>query len=246
VKKVISLCFILALGILLLAVVASMPRMGDPQSPTNTHVIDRYLERAEEETGAENVITGVILNYRGYDTEGEVTVIFTGLAAVLAILGREKRGRVHAYPDRSPVRSSLVVRSAVRFLFPFILLFSLYTVLHGDISPGGGFQGGAVLAAGAFVLAAALGLWSAGRPVPPWLRYALEGAAPVAFFTVGVIGILGGAEFLTYMLPRVAAGLQPSLRTWMTLFIELGIGTGGAMIFLSILMALSREEGEPS
>jgi len=242
VKKVISLCFIGALGVLLLMVMASMPRMGDPQSPTNTRVIDRYLEGAEEETGTENVITGVILNYRGYDTMGEVTVIFTGLAAVLAVLGRERRGRIHAYPDRSPIRPSIIVRSAVSFLLPFIVLFSLYTVLHGEISPGGGFQGGAVLAAGMFVFAAAFGLWRAGRTVPPWLRYAVEGAAPVTFFLVGAAGLVGGAEFLTYMLPKASAGLQPSLRTWMTLLVEGGIGAGGAMIFLSILMAMAREE----
>ncbi len=241
-KKVVSLCFIGALGVLLLMLVSSMPRMGDPGSPTNRRVVDRYLEKAEEETGTENVITGVILNYRGYDTMGEVTVIFTGLAAVLAVLGREKRGRVYAYPDRSPVRSSIIVRSAAGFLLPFIALFSLYTVLHGEISPGGGFQGGAVMAAGMFLFAAAFGLWKAGRTVPPRLRFAVEGAAPITFFLVGVAGLLGGGEFLAYMLPRVSAGLQPALRTWLTLLVEGGIGAGGAMIFISVLMALAREE----
>lgn len=241
-KKALSLCFIGALGVLLLLVVTSMPRMGDPQSPTNSRVVDRYLERAEEETGAENVITGVILNYRGYDTMGEVTVIFTGLAAVLAVLGRERRGRVHAYPDRSPTRPSIIVRSAVSFLLPFILLFSLYTVLHGEISPGGGFQGGAVLAAGLFIFAAAFGLWRVERTVPPWLRYAVEGAAPVTFFLVGMVGLIGGVEFLTYLLPGASGDFQPALRTWMTLLVEGGIGAGGAMIFISILMAMGREE----
>ena len=244
-KKILSITFILALGVLLLVVMASLPRMGDPDAPTNSNVIPRYIEQSEEETGAENVVTGVILNYRGYDTMGEVTVIFTGLAAVLGILGRERRRRNYAYPDRSPVRSSVVVRTAVLFLAPFILLFSIYTILHGDVSPGGGFQGGAIIGASMIVFTTIFGLWEATARIPQKIRFPLEGAALVTFFIIGVMGIIGGGEFLTYMLPNVSPTLQPALRTWMTLLVEVGIGVGGAIIFISILFSLSREE-EPA
>ena len=241
-KKVLSIMFILALGILLLVVMANMPRMGDPEAPTTRNVIPRYLERAEEETGTQNVITGIILNYRGYDTMGEVTVIFTGLAAVLGILGRERRRKNYAYPDRSPVQPSVVVRTAVRFLVPFVLIFSIYTILHGDISPGGGFQGGAIIGASMIVFTTIFGLWESTARIPQKVRFPLEGAALMVFFAVGVVGIFGGGNFLTYMLPNVSSTLQPALRTWMTLFVEVGIGVGGAIIFISILFALSREE----
>lgn len=241
-KKVLSLSFILALGVLLLVVVAHLPRMGDPQAPTRNNVILRYLENGEEETGAENVVTGVILNYRGYDTMGEVTVIFTGLAAVLGILGRERRGRNYAYPDRSPVRPSVIVRTAVTFLAPFIILYSFYTILHGDVSPGGGFQGGAIIGASVIVFTTIFGLWEATVRIPRKVRFPLEGAAIIAFFAIGTIGVVGGGEFLTYLIPDVGSGIQPDLRTWLTLLVETGIGAGGAIIFISILFALSREE----
>lgn len=241
-KKILTLSFILALGVLLLVVAAGLPRMGDPDNPTNTNVAPRYLEKGQEETGTENAVTGVILNYRGYDTMGEVTVIFTALAAVLGILGRERRGRNYAYPDRSPVRSSVVVRTAVRFLVPFILIFSIYTILHGDISPGGGFQGGAIIGASMIVFTTIFGLWEATVRIPQKVRLPLEGAALMAFFAVGVVGVIGGGEFLTYMLPGVGPTLQPALRTWMTMLVEVGIGVGGAIIFISILFAMSREE----
>jgi multicomponent Na+:H+ antiporter subunit B len=241
-KKVIALLFIGALLVLLLYVIGNMPGMGDEDTPTNRNVIPRYLEKAEEECGTTNVITGVILNYRGYDTMGEVTVIFTGLAGVLAIIGRERKGRNYAYTDFSEIHSSVIVRTAVGFLVPFILLFSIYTILHGDISPGGGFQGGAIIGASLIIFTTIFGLWESTTRIPQLLRFPLEGAALLSFFTVGVVGMLGGGNFLTYMLPRLATSLQPAVRTWLTLVVEIGIGVGGAMVFVSILFALLREE----
>ena len=243
-KRIFSLLFIGALLVLLLYVVAGMPPMGDPETPTATHVIPRYLERAEEETHTENVITGVILNYRGYDTMGEVTVIFCALAGVLAVLGRERRGRISGFVDRSPVPSSTIVRTMVRFMVPFIVLFSVYTILHGEISPGGGFQGGAIIGGSMIIFTTIFGLHESSRRVPQKVRAPLEGAAVLAFFAVGTLGLVGGGNFLTYAWPHVARGLHPSLVTWLTVLVEVGIGLGGAMVLISILFAMIREEEE--
>ncbi|NPV58225.1 MAG: hypothetical protein HPY75_01015 [Actinobacteria bacterium] len=243
-KNLLALLFIIALAALLLYVAANMPPMGDPDNPTATHVIPRYLEGAEKETHTENVITGIILNYRGYDTMGEVTVIFSALAAVLAVLGRERRGRIHAYVDRSTVPSSVIVRTMVRFLVPLIVLFSVYTILHGEISPGGGFQGGAIIGGSMIVFTTIFGLYESSRRIPQKVRFPLEGSAVVTFFLVGVLGMVGGGNFLTYAWPRVAAGLQPALVTWLTVLVEIGIGLGGAMVLTSILFCMIREEEE--
>jgi multicomponent Na+:H+ antiporter subunit B len=244
VKNILALLFTVALGVLLLYVVASMPPMGDANTPTREHVIPRYLENAEEETNTPNVITGIILNYRGYDTMGEVTVIFCALACVLAVLGREKRGRIFAYVDRSEVPPSVIVKTMVRFLVPFIILFSIYTILHGEISPGGGFQGGAIIGASMIIFTTIFGLWEASERIPQRLRAPLEGSAVMAFFTVGVLGLIGGGNFLTYAWPHVSGSLQSSVVLWLTIFIEIGIGMGGAMVLISILFSMSREEDE--
>lgn len=243
-KRILSLVILLGLAALLLYVVANMPRMGDPTNPTNSHVAPRYLENTGEEAGAENAVTGVILNYRGYDTMGEVTVIYTALAAVLAVLGREKRGRIYAYFDHSRVRTSVIVRTFVAFLIPFIILFSVYTILHGDMSPGGGFQGGAIIGASMIIFTTLFGLWEASRRIPQRIRLPLEGAAVLTFFLVGMLGVIGGESFLTYLLPYVAGSIQPALRTWLLIIVEIGIGVGGAMIFTSILFSMIREEEE--
>jgi multicomponent Na+:H+ antiporter subunit B len=64
-----------------------LPRFGDPNSPAARHVSPRYIEHSHEETGAPNFVTGVLADYRGYDTLGETTVIFTAGLACLLILG---------------------------------------------------------------------------------------------------------------------------------------------------------------
>lgn len=244
-KKVLALLFIAALFALLLYVVATMPAMGDADNPTNSsEVIERYLEKAEEETHAVNVITGVILNYRGYDTMGEVSVIFCALAAVLAVLGRERRGKIYAYTDRSGVPSSVIVKTMVAFLVPFIILFSIYTIMHGEISPGGGFQGGAIVGASMIIFTTIFGLYESSVRIPLRVRAPLEGVAVITFFIVGVLGLIGGGNFLTYAWPDIATSLQPAVVVWLTILVEIGIGMGGAMVLISILFSLIREEEE--
>ena len=81
--------FALAAGLALLLAWASAdrPRFGTPAAPANVHVAPRYLEQGPIETGMPNVVTAVLASYRGYDTLGEVTVIFTAGVGVLALLG---------------------------------------------------------------------------------------------------------------------------------------------------------------
>lgn len=65
-----------------------MPRFGDPNAPIHTHVAPHYIEKSGEEIGPPNIVTSVLASYRGYDTLGEVTVIFTAGVGVMALLGR--------------------------------------------------------------------------------------------------------------------------------------------------------------
>lgn len=65
-----------------------MPAFGDPGAPAHHHVAPRYIEMAYTETGVKNMVTAILANYRGYDTLGELTVIFTAVAAVISLVGR--------------------------------------------------------------------------------------------------------------------------------------------------------------
>ncbi len=73
-----------------------LPSFGDPNAPAQQHVAPRYINESPTEIGVPNMVTSVLASYRGYDTLGEVTVIFTAGIGVLALLGRRRRQRVNS------------------------------------------------------------------------------------------------------------------------------------------------------
>lgn len=77
-------------GALLIYGTIDVPMWGDPNSPASTHVSPRYIEKSLEETEVPNIVTAVLADYRGYDTLGETTVIFTAGIACLYILRKKK------------------------------------------------------------------------------------------------------------------------------------------------------------
>ncbi|MBX6323077.1 MAG: DUF4040 domain-containing protein [Rhodospirillaceae bacterium] len=85
------LAVVLPTTALLIYGTADMPRLGDPEAPINRHVVPRYIEQSQTETGVPNIVTAVLASYRGYDTLGETTVIFTAGVGVLLLLGRAAR-----------------------------------------------------------------------------------------------------------------------------------------------------------
>jgi multicomponent Na+:H+ antiporter subunit B len=68
-----------------------LPAFGDARAPMHTHVAPRYLEQGMAETGVPNIVTAVLASYRGYDTLGETTVVFTAGIGVIALLRRRSR-----------------------------------------------------------------------------------------------------------------------------------------------------------
>ena len=78
-------------GAMLIYATFDMPRYGDPTAPVHHHVAPRYLEKSGTEVGPPNIVTSVLASYRGYDTLGEVTVIFTAAVGVMALIGRSRR-----------------------------------------------------------------------------------------------------------------------------------------------------------
>lgn len=82
-----------AVGVLLMYGTLGLPGFDDAGAPIHTHVVPRYLQGAVPETGVPNVVSAVLASYRGYDTLGETTVVFTAGAGVVALLRRRRKGR---------------------------------------------------------------------------------------------------------------------------------------------------------
>ena len=148
----------------LLETASYLPPFGHPDNPVNNEVSQRYIEKGMEETGAVNIVAGMILDYRAFDTLGESNVLFVAACSVLILLriSSEKNDRSAQLEieadDRmyEPKNDSILQNSAV-FLVPLILMFGIYVILNGHISPGGGFSGGAVMGAGLILYLNAFG-----------------------------------------------------------------------------------------
>lgn len=156
----------------LLLTVVKMPALGTPNAPVNNEVSARYIERGLQETGAVNIVAGMILDYRAFDTLGESTVLFIAACSVLTLLridldqnGKPTQELIAAEADdrhHEPKNDVILQRSAA-MLVPIILLFGIYIVLNGHLSPGGGFSGGAIIGAGLILYLNAFGFQKTER-----------------------------------------------------------------------------------
>lgn len=150
------------IGLLLYAVVR-MPRFGEADTLIDSEVTEFYVTHTLEETGAVNIVTGIILDYRGFDTLGESHVLFIAVCTVLLMLSlrgerdEEKKLQQRVKEERYEPDRDLILRSAARILTPLIFVFGLYIIFNGHLSPGGGFSGGAVLGAGLILYQNAFG-----------------------------------------------------------------------------------------
>jgi len=82
-----ALIAVILTGVALVYATFDMPRYGDPSAPIHHHVADYYIARTEGDIGVPNMVTAILASYRGYDTWGETTVIFTACVAVMLLLG---------------------------------------------------------------------------------------------------------------------------------------------------------------
>ena len=158
------------LSVVLLYTVSLLPPQGE-ENPATKEVVTRYIEKGVEETGAVNVVTGMILDYRAFDTLGESHVLFTALICVLILLRIDRKNQRTGYEDYYTIRNDVyydlsgdsILRTMGKGLLPCILIYGIYILLNGQNSPGGGFSGGAVIGAGMILFSAAFGMKAADR-----------------------------------------------------------------------------------
>ena len=153
---------------LLLYTVTTLPAFGDPNHPINNEVSARYIENGLQETGAVNIVTGMILDYRAFDTLGESSVLFTAAMVVLFLLRKDKDSAQYSQLAQSmeenphsdtfyEPKSDAILQKTAFILVPVVLLLGVYVVLNGHLSPGGGFSGGAIMGAGLILYVTAFG-----------------------------------------------------------------------------------------
>lgn len=165
-----SVVFCLILSLILIGTVNFLPLFAEDNTPTTNEVFDHYVSQGRDQTGAVNTVAGMILDYRAFDTLGESFVLFTATCAVLLLLeqtsGKKEKER-EKKKESFLYRHDPIVCTVVKLLIPVIMIFGVYILFNGHLSPGGGFSGGAILGAGFILFAMAFGEEKAAEIITP-------------------------------------------------------------------------------
>ncbi|MBT1247620.1 MULTISPECIES: Na(+)/H(+) antiporter subunit B [unclassified Thermosipho (in: thermotogales)] len=227
-RRVFSVLIVLGLILFLSNSLSILPKYGQAKI---SKVSDAYINKSvnsekkevkfgetkDLEDGAANVVTSIVVDYRSFDTLGEVTVLFTsalGVGFVLHGIRRKKYGRV----------PNFVLRVSVGILLPLILLFGAYVFIHGHLTPGGGFPGGTIIAVGILLLYLSNEEFSLSRT-----SKFVESFAGSLYIILGLVGLAIGGVFLVNFLPTGVIGTLFSAGIIPIVYILIGFKVGAEL-----------------
>jgi multicomponent Na+:H+ antiporter subunit B len=219
-------------GALLLWGLTGLPPYGVYPGPYG----DVLNQVAVAERHATNVVAAVAFDYRAFDTMGEEFILFAAVVGV-AVLLRAQRDEVEEAPDedaadrRAPGTSNAVRVLGLALVGP-VVLFGLYVVTHGHLSPGGGFSGGVVLATGALLIYLSGEYVTLRRVRPEALIDVATATGTAAFVGVGFVGLVAGGTFLYNALPLGQPGTLLSAGTIPLVNLAVGLEVAGGLVLL--------------
>lgn len=129
---------------------------------------------------------------------------------------------------------SPIVRVTCRIVARFIQIFGIYVIFHGHYSPGGGFQGGGLLAAAVILLRLGEGAGGEHRELPPSLTLPLGAVGVLIYAAVGVVNLFYGGNFLQYDAAPALGVTSAQLHYWTILLVEIGVGLAVMCVLVAI------------
>jgi multicomponent Na+:H+ antiporter subunit B len=186
-------------------------------------------------------VTSLLAAYRGFDTMFETTVIFTAGMALILLL-RRPREEENTPQEGAALRGQVILRVMTKIFIPFILVFGFYVITHGEIGPGGGFQGGVILATAFILYALIYGRNALYRIIAPKTLDVLAAVGVLLYAGVGVACLALGGKFLDYaVLDKASPGDGEALG--MTL-VEYGVGITVCTVMIIIFNQLAEEQAK--
>jgi len=222
--NIFALILCLTLAICLMYAGFDLPIFGEKKDSI------QYIDSTVNDIGIPSLVTAILASYRGYDTLFETIVIVIAGMSVLMI-SNVKPSNIKDKPD-------LLNLTTTRFMISFILLFAFYLQFHSEISPGGGFQAGSIIALALIVYDMAIGINIALNR----LKFAAILGTAIYFIT-GLLGLFSKFEFLNYNV--LYKNHLVAQKIGITL-VEIGVGISVASIMLLIYFCLSRHAAHKS
>ncbi len=183
-----------------------------------------------------DVVTGVNFDFRGFDTLGEEFIMFTSVIGVVVLLRRLHDETVREGRDQVPwkqiPRASDATRSFALALVGLLVLFGVYVVVHGQLTPGGGFQGGVILATAPLIVYLAGSFRDFKRITSDTLVELTEAVGAGGYAVVGVASMVAGFAFLENFLPPGALHSVVSGGTVAVIDLSVGMEVAGGFVLL--------------
>jgi multicomponent Na+:H+ antiporter subunit B len=188
-----------------------------------------------------NMVTAVNFDYRAFDTLGEELMLVAAVSGTLVLLRGRRGESVSDRPaqagERPVCARSEAVTLACRMFLPLIVTFGIYVILHAQLTPGGGFQGGAIVASGTLLLylGESYGLWR--RLMRSAIFDALEATGAIALVLCGLVPMAAGHAFLENVLPlgRTGALVSGGLILIENAAVALAVTAGFVLLLLEFL-----------
>ncbi len=220
----IGLAAVLVIGL------GKLPAFGDYHG-----VYGLLLDRIEPSLRhATDIVTALNFDIRAWDTLGEEFILFVSVAGVALLLrhmrDEDEGERARGIEDHRFAAASSALRMSSLILIPLMVALGAYVVLHGALTPGGGFQGGIVLAAGPIAILLAGRYLTLRRLAPDWALEALDALGAVAYALIGLGGLIFASVFFKNFLPLGAPGKLLSAGTMALNSIAVGMEVTGAFL----------------
>jgi multicomponent Na+:H+ antiporter subunit B len=187
---------------------------------------------------ATDAVTAVNFDFRGFDTLGEEFILFTSIMGVLLLLRQQRDQTPTAPVDKAPSRFVTGESEAVRVLGLMlvgpIVLFGVYVVVHGQLTPGGGFQGGVILASGVLMIYLAGDYETYSALASRHIAETAEAIGAGGYILVGLAGVIWGTAFLQNVLPLGKIGSPFSAGTVALIDASVGLEVGAGFVLLSL------------
>jgi len=216
-----------------------LPVIGDPESAPNSHVSKLYIVKGPAMTHSPNLVTGVLADFRGFDTLWETTVmLLAGISVSMILSDKLKRHWDNSIFGEIRTFGGPDVKAMIPMIVPFILLYAVYVLFHGEVSLGGGFQAGALIALGYILYAMVAGIKINTIKVTQHLAITVAAGGVMIYALTGLLPMLNGGKFLEYGKLPFGAETTGHLHGTGILMIEVGVTVCVAATIVTILEAV--------
>ena len=238
-KKVAGMMMLVFIVIICWGLIDLLPTIGDPDSAPNTHISKVFIEEGPEQTDAANLVTGVLADYRGFDTFLETTVMYLAGFAVAMVLSNWLRKHWNADIFRATESfGGIDVKVTMPFIILFLLLYAAYVLFHGEVSLGGGFQAGALIAL-AFILYTLIGNLELNTVMlTQHFAVCVGGIGVMIYGVTGLLPLFYGGKFLEYSKLPFYVEETAKLHSIGIIFIETGVTICVMATIITILEAV--------